>query len=57
MKNTDTNAILEKFINGKAKYNIWSECTEKRFKVWNESDFTIQWMRWQIHSWKYTQSV
>ena len=34
-----TNAILEKFIIGKAKYNIWSECTEKRFKVWNESDF------------------
>ena len=33
-----TNAIFEKFIINKAKLNIWSECTEKRFKVWNESD-------------------
>ena len=33
-----TNAIFEKFIINKAKFNIWSECTEKRFKVWNESD-------------------
>ena len=27
------NAIFEKFIINKAKFNIWSECTEKRFKV------------------------
>ena len=31
------NTILEKYIIGKAKYDVWSECTEERFKEWNES--------------------
>ena len=31
------NAIFEKFIVSKADYSLWRECTEERFKEWNNS--------------------
>ena len=31
-----SNAIFEKYIIGKAKYDVWRECTEEKFKEWND---------------------
>ena len=36
-ENKQNNAILEKYIISKAKYDVWMECTEDMFKQWNRS--------------------
>ena len=36
-KTRQDNAIFEKFIVRKADYSLWRECTEERFKQWNNS--------------------
>ena len=32
------NAIFETIIVNKADYSLWKECTEERFKQWNDYD-------------------
>ena len=39
----DQNRIVttEKYLAGKANLDIWRNCTEERYKVWNESILTM----------------
>ena len=36
-KSEQTNVTTEKYLVSKANWEIWRNCTEKKYKVWNES--------------------